>query len=619
MPELTTWLVGNYTTEALEFYNNTLNEEQGEVWLHRGFQRILQQQQQQQQEQEQVPKEKHSSNNNSQYTDTWNPATWWQWIRSQTSSSSSSSLSNPAASQYMNAESSMDRVYTQGKSNTSRIVLICAYLHFNQYLYTKKHRAGKKQYRKRTIDSGNDQSRPLSNEEVVNLLEQRINAYHNTNDDIKSTIFVLAVPTWNPKRGNDIGLLHIQQMFQNMTATTNSATIISPTNRILYMSLGYERNIYWQKVPSPFDVIPIPYVVTNALPTKITTPISMQQQQQQHHHQPSATIESNFVPPKYHSLPERPMTIFYVGDTRPNAVKWSGCNRTALLLPIIEYYNKNSFAASTSTSNNKSNHNDVRVYVRLIDSFRRQRRNNNNNTNNSRLSTVEYNDMMAHSKYCLILCGDTPTSRSFSSAIVHGCIPLFIGKERWYGYCGSRTNNKNRSPSTCHAGWGWNVLHDQNWNDDTIMTQYKHPRQNMESSIRAQRHHTTKVASHFPYDTIFDYRGFPSIDEDAFRQDPVQALQRFLKESSFPTSSSYSFESMVRWKDEYIHCKMIKHGAIQTEHPDLTKEISRNRMDDEFRSAFIYGYGHPVTTQFFGNAVQYIHESIVHHLNININ
>ena len=38
IPELTTWLIGNFTPQAMEFYHQTLNEEQGELWLHRGFQ-----------------------------------------------------------------------------------------------------------------------------------------------------------------------------------------------------------------------------------------------------------------------------------------------------------------------------------------------------------------------------------------------------------------------------------------------------------------------------------------------------------------------------------------------------------------------------------------------------
>ena len=583
LPELTTWLIGNYTQEALEFYNTTLNEEQGEVWLHRGFQHFLSSHQQRQHDRHLDYQNKHSEYNNiihisSSGIDRMNLLKWWQWVRSSVTSTTASKLVRERHSSDENKSIAGNDTYP----NQNKIVIICAYLHFNQYLYQKMMR---RQHRKSKGDNGNkfNIGPPYSTDEVMKLLERRIQNqiihhadqyYRNINKTSStSTTFVLAVPTWNPKRGNDIGLSHLQQIFQKII-TPPSTTISSTRNVIRYMSLGYERNIYWQKMPSPEYIVPIPYVVTMTPPTKATSSKSMHQK----HH---LTIE------KLNN--ERSVTVFYIGDTRPNAVKWSGCNRTALLQPIIDQY------GPSSTLNTDSRRIDSNIYVRLIDSNKRHRHNNT-----TRLSMAEYNDVMRQSKYCLIVCGDTPTSRSLSSAIIHGCIPLFIGKERWYGYCGSKKQNSH-FPSVCHAGWGWNVLHDETLNHDKISTQQNLQRQNRKATNDMP---SSTAISHFPYETIIDYGHFPSMDEDEFIQNPVLSLQRFLNSTSSPSLSQ------LQWKGKYMN------DHSKDAHPATTTIGLDDPIIDEdnmFRSAFIYGYGHPVTTELFGNAVHYIWESIVDH------
>ncbi len=403
--------------------------------------------------------------------------------------------------------------------DTDKIVILCAYLHFNQYLYQKQRHAKRTQPEPR-------RGPPYSTNDVVRIIQERMQQdNHHRHRPNTTTAYVLAIPTWNPKRGNDIGLSKLQEMFQNLTTTTTTTN----HDRIRYLSLGYERNMYWQKVPSPYHIVPIPYVVTMA-PVHRTTTTSVPSL-----YQNSTTVEFIREPPPPAPVPPaRSTTIFYSGDTRPNAVKWSGCHRTALLQPIVNHYGgAPSYRSNTTTANGNYDN----VDVRLINSNSRGRASPSANTTSTRLSMSEYNDKMRHSQYCLIVCGDTPTSRSLSSAIIHGCIPLFIGRERWYGRCGN----------VCHPGWGWNVLPNDN-------------------------------ISHFPYDTIFDYAQFPSIDEHAFLQNPVRSLQQFLNATSSTAASSVSIL--------------------------------------EFRSAYIYGYGHPVTTKFLGHAVPYIWKSIVDHLSV---
>jgi len=43
-----------------------------------------------------------------------------------------------------------------------------------------------------------------------------------------------------------------------------------------------------------------------------------------------------------------------------------------------------------------------------------------------------FNDYVNHiknSQYCLVLAGDTPSSRRLFDAMISGCIPIFIGRK----------------------------------------------------------------------------------------------------------------------------------------------------------------------------------------------
>lgn len=80
---------------------------------------------------------------------------------------------------------------------------------------------------------------------------------------------------------------------------------------------------------------------------------------------------------------------------------------------------------------------------------------------------------MRVSDFCLVMCGDTPTSRRIFDAIVADCIPLIAGSRLW-----------GRCEKPCVPGWGWYV------------SGQDHP--------------------HTPFsDTLLDYTRFPRIDEAA--------------------------------------------------------------------------------------------------------
>ena len=97
---------------------------------------------------------------------------------------------------------------------------------------------------------------------------------------------------------------------------------------------------------------------------------------------------------------------------RPNAAQWSGCDRSkALGLQSVP----------------RSSIHIKQHRRRLLDE-----------------------DAFAHSMrvadFCLVMCGDTPTSRRIFDAIVADCIPLIVGTRLW-----------GRCEAPCHEGWGWFV------------------------------------------------------------------------------------------------------------------------------------------------------------------
>jgi hypothetical protein len=104
-------------------------------------------------------------------------------------------------------------------------------------------------------------------------------------------------------------------------------------------------------------------------------------------------------------------------------------------------------------------------------------------SDSNRLSQDEYNHQMYRSDYCLLLCGDTPTSRSLASSMLNGCIPVRVGS-RLRGLC----------DAPCRPGWGWTV---------------------------AGANH-----SHLPFaDTIIDWDAFPELNEADFVERPAAVLE----------------------------------------------------------------------------------------------
>jgi hypothetical protein len=193
-------------------------------------------------------------------------------------------------------------------------------------------------------------------------------------------------------------------------------------------SVGYERNPAWQSTPIE-HIIPIPYVVE---PPWTRAQIMSQRNDR------VAVRKENFV--------------FYAGDSRPNAIEWAGCHRVRMLSPLL----------------NVTGIMDVRIA-----------------TKQNRLTQKEYNDRMATSEYCLILCGDTPSSRSLTSAMVFGCIPIRIGS-RLRGLC----------EPPCKVGFGF------------PLTGPEYP--------------------HLPFSNAIDWNSFPELDESEFSKSPFDALQTMI-------------------------------------------------------------------------------------------
>jgi Exostosin family len=255
------------------------------------------------------------------------------------------------------------------------------------------------------------------------------------------------------------------------------------TNASNVWSVGFERNPFWQEVPVE-RIIPIPYVVTLEHSHNNNNNESSPQQ-------PSIKRQSNFV--------------FYAGDSRPNAKLWAGCHRERLIVPL---QNETTIA-------------DVRIV-------------GNKKTPSKRLNQVEYNHRMQTSEYCFILCGDTPTSRSLTSAMVSGCIPIFIGS-RWRGLC----------EPPCRKGWGWKPTGSGDY-------------------------------PHWPYRHVIPWETFPELDE-----------QRFMEHG----------------KDELL--KLFEHF-----NEDDRKNQLRSIMNST-RTGWIYGWGDPLTSDRFGDAVEYIWQSFL--------
>ncbi len=189
-------------------------------------------------------------------------------------------------------------------------------------------------------------------------------------------------------------------------------------------SVGFERNTFWQGLPVQ-RILPIPYVV-----------------------RPDVFLFQNDSSRRVANF------VFYVGDRRPNAQNWAGCHRDKLILTL---------------QNASSGLFDVRLV-----------------TKHNRIEQSDYNHRMATSDYCLILCGDTPSSRTLTSAIVSGCIPLRVGS-RLRGLC----------EPPCHGGFGWKS--------------------------------TGGNYTHLPFSETIPWSLFPEVDEQEFMDAGQEVLSELFK------------------------------------------------------------------------------------------
>ena len=187
--------------------------------------------------------------------------------------------------------------------------------------------------------------------------------------------------------------------------------------------ISFERNAGWVGSTLLQNVIVAPYVIT---PDKRLSSLALMKE-------------------LYTNNARRNDFVFYVADPRPNAMAWAGCDRS-MVKPLIDEPNMKIGLGKGGAV-----------------SFR------------------EFQRYMSESDYCLVTCGDTPTSRRLTDAMVTGCIPIFIGT-RLFGEC----------ESPCFRGWGWTY---------------------------------TRGLYHLPYEDEVDWASFPVVNESQFTASPKAALE----------------------------------------------------------------------------------------------
>jgi hypothetical protein len=210
--------------------------------------------------------------------------------------------------------------------------------------------------------------------------------------------------------------------------------------------------------------------------------------------------------------------VFYAGDYRRNAKSWAGCHRDRMILPLMAQNNNNNNNSNNNETTADAAAADISMDVRLVDK------------RNGRLAQTEYNDRMTSSEYCLVVCGDTPSSRSLTSAMVSGCIPIRVGS-RLRGLC----------EPPCKRGWGWDV--------------------------------TGAANPHLPFPDQIPWDDFPEVDEEKFTASGRQVLQDLFL--GFDEEKKHTIRSILR----------------------------------KVQNGWIYGWGDPVTSTDFGDAVPYIWSS----------
>ena len=156
--------------------------------------------------------------------------------------------------------------------------------------------------------------------------------------------------------------------------------------------------------------------------------------------------------------------------------------------------------------------------------------------------------------FCLVMCGDTPTSRRIFDAIIADCIPLIVGTRLW-----------GRCDAPCKAGWGWRVSGPE------------HP--------------------HLPFhDTFIDYTRFPYVDEAHFYEDAAGAYQNAVapRAEMFPRrpdgAAFIRFTQVANVTDAYEHAAWRYLNAI--------------------RDDVVYGYGSPFTSTHFGRGAANLMDTV---------
>jgi len=278
-----------------------------------------------------------------------------------------------------------------------------------------------------------------------------------------------------------------------------------------------------------------------ATATAITTHTHTQQQLQQPQQTPSLLP---FTDSSTTKITRKKNFVFYVGDYRLNAGKWAGCFRSNLTQSLLRHHQRNDNNDNNIDSNNNNYNN---MDVRLVHK-------------KNRLNQTLYNMRMRTSDYCLILCGDTPSSRSLSSAIVEGCIPIQVGS-RLRGLC----------DPPCHEGFGWTI--------------------------------SGPEYPHLPYGEIIPWEMFPEVDEKA-----LLLMNNNNNNNNDGGGDSSSTKDVDR--DVIGSSKPSDLETLFGIYDDKKKKHLRSIME-KIHSGFIYGHGDPVSSEEFGDAASYIWESFV--------
>jgi Exostosin family len=480
IPEMTTWLVQNYTPQATTaYYSKALNEASAEVWLHRGFERMTREQGQ-----------------------TWDPTEADVFLIPGYCHLHSAMLCRREQQQQQQQEKKKNEPQPQGRRRTNN------------------NKNGKENARKNTHRNQTTTTIRNPHHEFVHLYQQHIL------DPTKPHL--LLIPSWNPEISRMVGIKQLVTTLHEMLGVDHLWTV------------GFERNKFWQGGIRPARIVPIPYVLRlTASATTSTTPLESpsntvmeyQQQLQQQQQQRSAVSRNNNF-------------VFYAGDARPHAKKWAGCYREKLIGSLLQEEEDEAGRTMTNATLN-SNHNNNNhpsmspswLDVRIV-------------TKTNRLNQTEYNHRMTTSEYCLILCGDTPSSRSLTSAMVAGCIPLFIGS-RWRGLC----------EPPCHTGYGWQVTGTENL--------------------------------HLPFADRLDWNVFPEVRES-----------QFLLSSTTTTTTGG-----VRSRSSSRH---VLEDLFQT--TSTSQKMHLRSMMEQVQQGWIYGWGDPVHSNEFGDAARFIWASFVHML-----